>query len=88
MMELDCFIVHKKELDSLEEEKLTKRKRKNKSQLRHDGSDSLLESVLRNSENKKLKARMYVSLCCGVFGMMIFTMFTMMAGAFVFMSLH
>ena len=90
MMELDCFIVHKKELGSLEEEKLAVRRNK-KSGLRHgrdEAGDSLLETVLRNSQNKALKARLYVSMCCGVFGTTIFTLVTMAAGAFVYMSLH
>jgi hypothetical protein len=43
---------------------------------------------MHNSENKTLKARMYLSMCCGVFGMMIFTVFAMLAGAFIFMMLH
>jgi hypothetical protein len=85
MMELDCFIAHKKELDTMEAVQITKNRRQHRGNRR---AESLLETVLRNSESKSLKARMYVSLCCGVCGMMIFTMFTMMAGAFVFFSLH
>ena len=85
MMELDCFIAHKKELDEMEEAQIAKNRRHRHSNRQ---AKSLLETVIRNSESKALKARMYVSLCCGVCGMMIFTMFTMMAGAFVFFSLH
>ena len=85
MMELDCFIAHKKELDAMEAQQIGKNRR----QLRASRqAKSLLETVLRNSESKSLKARMYLSMCCGVCGMMIFTMFTMMAGAFIFFSLH
>ena len=93
MMELDCFILHKKELDSLEDEKLAVRRNKTSGRApvrrRKDPvGASLLETVLRNSESKALKARLYLSMCCGIFGMVIFTIFTMMAGAFVYMSLH
>lgn len=87
MMELDCFITHKKELDSFEENVLAG-SRRDKRRTNNVAGNSLMETVLRNSESPNLKCRMYLSLCCGLCGVFIFTMFAMIAGALAFLAMH
>ena len=78
MMELDCFVARKKQLG---EGDVTARSRSRS--FRSVGGDevdgfvkgkfSLTETIQKNVENKELKTRLYLTVCCSMLGMCIFS---------------
>ena len=69
MMELDCFVAHKKDVDS----SVAANSKYNYSpgkRRRHQRSESLAISqmVRENNADKELKARLYVTICCSMMG--------------------
>ena len=81
MMELDCFITRKKEVEdpTVASSRLPQKRRPNR---------SLREAVKGNSESGEIKGRMYLTVCCSVLGMCVFTVLMVVAGAFIMMQLH
>ena len=67
MMELDCFVGHKKDVDSGGNNKYNYSPGKRR---RHQRSESLAIShmVRENNADKELKARLYVTICCSMMG--------------------
>ena len=50
-------------------------------------NQTLVETVAKNTENKELKSRMYVTLFCSVVGMAILTFVSMLLGALIYISM-
>ena len=66
MMELDCFVAHKKDVDAgVNKYNYSAGKRR-----RHQRSESLAIShmVRENNADKELKARLYLTICCSMMG--------------------
>eukprot|EP00095_Tigriopus_kingsejongensis_P005092 maker-scaffold159_size295958-snap-gene-1.38 protein:Tk05092 transcript:maker-scaffold159_size295958-snap-gene-1.38-mRNA-1 annotation:"conserved hypothetical protein" len=92
MMELDCFVTRKKELDVPQEQ--------------HDECDGgrvevyvdaggrshkirpLHKAIVENAEDRRLKARLYVTICCSVCGMCVFTVMMGVTGALLVLQFH
>merc|ERR1719245_600753 len=51
-------------------------------------SQTLVETVAKNTENKELKGRMYVTLLCSIVGMAIMTFVSMILGVIIYISMH
>ena len=51
-------------------------------------NQTLVESVAKNTENKELKGRMYVTLLCSIVGMAIMTFVSMLLGALIYISMY
>ena len=68
MMELDCFVAHKKDVDSPANNRYNYSPGKRR---RHQRMESLAISqmVRENNADKELKARLYVTICCSMMGM-------------------
>lgn len=49
---------------------------------------TLVETVAKNTENKELKGRMYVTLLCSIVGMCIMTFVSMFLGVLIYISMH
>jgi hypothetical protein len=82
LMELDCFLARRKQLEEEEQD-----------EEKDDGDSfgrgvSLGEAARKNAENKELKARLYLTVCCSLCGMCVFTVLMVLTGAFVAISLH
>jgi hypothetical protein len=84
MMELDCFLARKKQLEEEKEEDEVDGIFSRGGGVRR----SLAEAVRRNAENKELKARLYLTVCCSMCGMCVFTVLMVLTGAFMVLSLH
>ena len=67
MMELDCFVAHKKDVDPAVNNKYNYSPGKRRRQQR---SESLGISLMvrENNTDKELKARLYVTICCSMMG--------------------
>ena len=66
MMELDCFVAHKKDVDAgVNKYNYSAGKRR-----RHQRSESLAIShmVRENNADKELKTRLYLTICCSMMG--------------------
>ena len=92
MMELDCFIARKKQLgddfdDFLVLEGCPDPDKKLRNNRRRQNWLSLRDILAKNVESKELKCRLYTALMCSTMGMMVMTMFLMLMGALVYMSL-
>ena len=92
MMELDCFIARRKQIDGRIRKK---KKRKNDKRIEQDEVDGFLtkaitmsEAVLDNAADKELKARLYVTVCCSVLGMCVFTALMIVTGGLLAISLQ
>lgn len=107
MMELDCFLTRRKEVDpeakvkiagQLEEDDeadetdfafyVDEKGRTKRALPASRVHRSLKRAVKENAENKELKARLYVTVCCSVFGMCVFTLMMILAGAFLTVQFH
>jgi hypothetical protein len=85
MMELDCFLARKKEVDPV----IGRERRFMGAKLRRNQcreSLSISQMVRENNDNRELKARLYVALCCSVMGMCVFTVMLLMGGGMVIMT--
>ena len=51
-------------------------------------NETLVETVAKNTENKELKGRMYVTLLCSIVGMAIMTFVSMFLGLLIYISMH
>ena len=51
-------------------------------------NQTLVETVAKNTENKELKGRMYVTLLCSIVGMAIMTFVSMFLGVLIYISMH
>ena len=51
-------------------------------------NQTLVETVAKNTENKELKGRMYVTLLCSIVGMAIMTFVSMILGVIIYISMH
>merc|ERR1719273_1726454 len=49
---------------------------------------TLVESVAKNTESKELKSRMYITLLCSFFGILIMTLVSMFLGVIVYVSFY
>ena len=82
-MELDCFIARRKQIDHNESGKVDEvdgvftRKR-----------NTLGETVKGNADNKELKARLYLTVCCSLLGMLVFTVLMIVTGALLMINIH
>ncbi len=81
MMELDCFVARKKEV-GMENDQFNVRFQSRSKRRRQQRSESLSisEMVKENNASRELKFRLYVTLCCSVMGMVVFTIMLLMAG--------
>jgi len=86
MMELDCFVAHKKDVDPVTGNRYSYSPSKRR---RHQRSEALgiSQMVRENNADRELKSRLYVTICCSMMGMCIFTVMLLVATAYVAMSL-
>ena len=89
MMELDCFITSRKALNAADMEKYVYKKKKYSTVTTHSdlGRATLVDTIAENIDNKEMKVRMYVTLCCGMLGMFIMVLVFMLAGALLVMNI-
>ena len=50
-------------------------------------NQTLVETIAKNTENKELKGRMYVTLLCSIVGMSIMTFVSMILGVLIYISM-
>ena len=86
MMELDCFVTRKKQLGDDFDDYLVLQS-SGKSNNRRFASFDLRDILAQNVDSKELKCRLYTAICCSGLGMMAWTVFIMLTGAFIYMNL-
>jgi len=100
MMELDCFITRRKQLgddfdDLVVLEGVHNRRKNTRKHIHHQPmqnnrrflqNQSLAEILASNAESKELKCRLYLSLICSGFGIIVMTLYLMALGAFFAMQ--
>ena len=99
MMELDCFVTRRKQLgddfDDLVVLEGVQNRRKTRKHIQPAGlqnnrrflqNQSLAEILASNAESKELKCRLYLSLICSGFGIIVMTLYLMALGAFFAMQ--
>lgn len=89
MMELDCFVTRRKQLGDDFEQLVNSRKgqhSKKRSSSAHHGGESVAELLAKNVESTKLKARLYVTLCCSILAILVMTAFLMLLGVLLYLN--
>lgn len=93
MMELDCFVTRRKELELAQNRDLDECDGGRTEVFVDVGGRTrkirpLHQAVVENAEDRRLKARLYVTICCSVCGMCVFTTMMIVAGGLLVFQFH
>lgn len=90
MMELECFVVRRKQLGDDFDDLLTMQSASKKGVMmapNRRSRQSLTDILTKNVESKGMKGRIYAALFCSGLGVMVMTMFMMLMGALVVLNM-